>query len=516
MDIYKVSFALIALIILSSGVSANSQDSPDSTHIATLDGLVSVDTGNSSSRKGMGLVISPDGHILTSSAVIDTARNVRVGSATGQDMKTANVVSINHDLGLALLQIEALVGEGQAAISLSSAATGDRVASITGADADRITGEVITTLRYQQSRFFKHNAIVEEKIYGTPLVNDCNEVLAINIVDPAVGRRQARKLPSQTPTAYAIGRDSVVDFLTENQVQYQIAAEPCLTLEARAEIEAERAEQEAERADGAESDARAKQEAIDQAEAEIARKQEQVAAAEERARVAQEDADRRAEELEKVNRDRRANAAQKKEAEEAAAEARRVAESAAEDAAGLSEEIESLNAEAEALAEKLRLETRRQYIIIGGAGALILFIGLLFSVLLSKRGKKLKSAEAGLSVAHAKLSETFSDIEFRGQDEAGAPFAFIVTGASLLKTPQGVVVGRQPQSATIVLNHAEVSRAHARITLRSGVARLEDLGSTNGTTHNGVDLQSGQDMALNSGDVVEFGKVRLNVRFIDA
>lgn len=63
-------------------------------------------------------------------------------------------------------------------------------------------------------------------------------------------------------------------------------------------------------------------------------------------------------------------------------------------------------------------------------------------------------------------------------------------------------LGRGP-SNEIVINHAQVSRQHARLTRKGGVMLLEDLGSTNGTYVNGVRLTAPQ--TLSNGDVIGLG-----------
>jgi pSer/pThr/pTyr-binding forkhead associated (FHA) protein len=66
-------------------------------------------------------------------------------------------------------------------------------------------------------------------------------------------------------------------------------------------------------------------------------------------------------------------------------------------------------------------------------------------------------------------------------------------------------IGRDPES-TVCLNDSSVSRAHARITIRDGEARVEDLQSKNGTfVQNEQILES---RVLADGDEIEFGHVK--------
>lgn len=66
-----------------------------------------------------------------------------------------------------------------------------------------------------------------------------------------------------------------------------------------------------------------------------------------------------------------------------------------------------------------------------------------------------------------------------------------------------LMIGRDSTNE-IVINDAEVSRRHARLTFQGGKYVLEDLGSTNGTFVNGQRLAGPR--VLKSGEVVSFGE----------
>jgi pSer/pThr/pTyr-binding forkhead associated (FHA) protein len=71
-----------------------------------------------------------------------------------------------------------------------------------------------------------------------------------------------------------------------------------------------------------------------------------------------------------------------------------------------------------------------------------------------------------------------------------------------------VIVGRAP-GADIVIGASYVSGRHARFSLLGENLIVEDLGSTNGTTVNGVLIHGAEQ--LNSGDVVGIGDVTIRV-----
>src|SRR5438093_1962208 len=76
-------------------------------------------------------------------------------------------------------------------------------------------------------------------------------------------------------------------------------------------------------------------------------------------------------------------------------------------------------------------------------------------------------------------------------------------GAAFTLEGDQLTIGRDSGNE-IVINDAEVSRRHARLTFQGGKYVLEDLGSTNGTFVNGQRLAGPR--VLKSGEVVSFGE----------
>jgi adenylate cyclase len=67
-------------------------------------------------------------------------------------------------------------------------------------------------------------------------------------------------------------------------------------------------------------------------------------------------------------------------------------------------------------------------------------------------------------------------------------------------------VGRAPTS-DIPIFDPTISRKHAEVQVENGGVQVRDLGSSNGTFHNGTRLEETQAVTLAPGDVVTFGKV---------
>jgi pSer/pThr/pTyr-binding forkhead associated (FHA) protein len=76
-------------------------------------------------------------------------------------------------------------------------------------------------------------------------------------------------------------------------------------------------------------------------------------------------------------------------------------------------------------------------------------------------------------------------------------------GAAYTLEGDQLTIGRDSTNQ-IVINDAEISRRHARLTFQGGKYVLEDLGSTNGTFVNGQRLAGPR--VLKPGEVVSFGE----------
>jgi predicted component of type VI protein secretion system len=76
-------------------------------------------------------------------------------------------------------------------------------------------------------------------------------------------------------------------------------------------------------------------------------------------------------------------------------------------------------------------------------------------------------------------------------------------GAAFTLEGDQINIGRDSANE-IVINDAEISRRHARLTFQGGKYVLEDLGSTNGTFVNGQRLAGPR--VLKAGEVVSFGE----------
>ncbi|MAU39757.1 MAG: peptide-binding protein [Actinobacteria bacterium] len=108
-------------------------------------------------------------------------------------------------------------------------------------------------------------------------------------------------------------------------------------------------------------------------------------------------------------------------------------------------------------------------------------------------------------------TETLSIDEIANAKETVSAAGFVVTdgpiaGSKYLLESGNSTLGRHPESS-IFLDDITVSRRHAEILLSGDEARVEDVGSLNGTYLNQRQIDSSQ--RLVPGDVLQIGKFKL-------
>jgi class 3 adenylate cyclase len=101
-------------------------------------------------------------------------------------------------------------------------------------------------------------------------------------------------------------------------------------------------------------------------------------------------------------------------------------------------------------------------------------------------------------------------LRFRGADRTGKRYAFDLDIDKLI-AQRGMVIGRDVDQCDIVLSHTTVSRRHARLAFSDGALRVEDLGSTNRTSVDGVQVPKGKRQRLELGNLLKMGEIELKV-----
>src|ERR1051325_9460755 len=80
-----------------------------------------------------------------------------------------------------------------------------------------------------------------------------------------------------------------------------------------------------------------------------------------------------------------------------------------------------------------------------------------------------------------------------------------------LRSGVQLVVGRAP-SSDIAIFDPTISRKHAELQADESGLRVRDLGSSNGTFHNGERIEDAEPVTLAPGDTITFGKVAFRVQ----
>ena len=194
----------------------------------------------------------------------------------------------------------------------------------------------------------------------------------------------------------------------------------------------------------------------------------------------------------------RAEAADKEAAGAALARQAEVAEDRARNA----------QARAAVLEQRLVRQERRFYATLA-IGAVLLFAVILTAWRFARRRRiQLEESEAARRATDERLAVAVVPGPFscllEGSDEGGRSVV-VKVGAEQLGSPDGVVVGRNPARAGVVLDHPEASREHFRLAVTSEALSIVDLHSTNGTFVNGKEIPPGAVTALSPGDEIRVG-----------
>ena len=457
----------------------------------------------------VGVVVNGQGDVLTSAEVFPAGRYRVTVLVPGEEEEREAVEQWREDgAGLGVLRVEGLERSGLV-VSQAGLAPGTKVFAVTPGEgsggAEFVEGTVgvvgIRPVEGAEVRFVQHSAMVTARGYGSPLVNECGQVVGLNVPDPkrVQGRLQREKDPKGA--VFAFGAEELVSRLGGREVEFVAVAEECEPAEAPVEeVEEPAEEQEAEEPA---AEVPVEEEAEEPAE--------EPAAEEQRRR---EEAEARASEAEAQAAEERRR---RQEAEAQAAEERRRREEAER---RRREEAETAEVVEQAVGEATRrMEEQKRFALWGGAaGVALLLLLALFWVLSARRRRHAvrtaqdRAAAAEQEAAEARRRATLApfDCVLTGSDGGGAVVALNLR-RDALGTPGGAVIGRDPMGSSHVVVDSNVSRTHARVYARDGVLHVEDLGSTNGTFLNGRRLVEGQGVRMRDGDELVLGGLAFRV-----
>jgi S1-C subfamily serine protease len=154
-----------------------------------------VASNGRSSGEGTGIIISPDGYILTNAHVVEGARRVSVSTPASSKALTATVVGADEDNDVALLKVENASGLPAAELGRSAdVKVGDDVVAIGNALGLRgdptVTRGIVSALNRRVDNLtgmIQTDAAINPGNSGGPLVNSAGQVIGINTAVAAQG-----------------------------------------------------------------------------------------------------------------------------------------------------------------------------------------------------------------------------------------------------------------------------------------------------------------------------------------
>ncbi|MGA9794065.1 MAG: trypsin-like peptidase domain-containing protein [Rhizomicrobium sp.] len=407
---------------------------------------------NGGGQKGTGFAIARNGWLLTTASVVGSATDVTVRNRAFGGM-SAKVVAVDNESDLALLRAPAV--PAPLVFARNAAKPGDIVSSATAnaRGTPAIAHGALSTPVASDGGTVTHNALFDSGGYGSPLINECGEVVGVNRTDPTLSENLA------SPRGYAIADtpDTVKAFVSKFGVVFSRAAKTCVPAVVRAVSRAKAAD---ERAQAAENMAAVSQQAS-------------------------------------VVAQRKADAAKDKAA--TADAAKRGAQALARQRLSLADRIKRLSL----------------WGAIAAAAALLLIVAVSVFLVLRSR-KRRRVAEHAASNAAAEIVRATTppsgarDILLEGKATDGERFAIKIPALALGETHGGAVIGRNPGDAEFIVNKDRISRRHCRLFVRDTQILVEDLGSTNGTKLNGLPVKEPE--AVHDRDTLDIGDVLFQLR----
>lgn len=464
-------------------------------------------SGNKEIGRGIGFVVNSDiynGFVVTSAHVLAQAETITVSIPGSEAQLVARNLLADDSLGLAILKVNGLQVPVMT-FAEQSVEDGDTVWSA-GIREDRgrtvwlskgsISRHYVIPGASSQVRMLMHNAALGESGFGSPLLNECGEIVGFSVSSPG----------DSTGVAYAMQAGSLSSILNAQNIHIKTAESSCLSAIAQARLSADQAIIRAEEAKDEAAQAMSKASELARKVSEVTRKNadllKQTRDAQNKAAKASTDA-----------------AAASKEARSAREEVvRRTREIMTETQAifktmqtqNLKREQELLQALAE---QRSKAQIWERLLLVG---LVVLFILLVCAVFyLRKRDEHQEVHEAGRESPRTELQKAnLNEYVLDGEDRDGVRYLLRIS-ADQLTRENGVVIGRNPPDSPFVINHSDVSRQHVRMKLIKDRLFIEDLNTTNGTTLNGQSINHKGSITMNNGDQIIMGSVVLRLRSIN-
>ena len=174
---------------------------------------------------------------------------------------------------------------------------------------------------------------------------------------------------------------------------------------------------------------------------------------------------------------------------------------------------DSLNAQKE--------QRRRDLLLVGLIAALLLLSVIVVLIVIWKRKRDMEEELEDANIrrqeaeeAIDKKPEPFPDLLLFGLGPDKEKIRVKVSGAALLQNSKGLILGRSSAHADCVIVEESVSRRHARISLVDRKLIIQDMGSLNGTTVNGIELTPEKIYPLPKNAKITLGEVELEISIL--
>lgn len=515
-----MSILLLAGLLTTPLAIAESQSrggTPDRLGESLREGIVAVHAyrGRELAAFRSGFVVhsrAEVGYVVTNAGPLDGADSITVRSPrTGTDL-VARIMHQDERADVAVLKVDGLA-VAPMSFSAIEPQIGDVVWSVaqwseTDPRLAIAKGELSSRYPLENTDYqvLNHTALGGSGDTGSILLNDCGQVVGMTLA----GQGGAGSMR-------AIDGASLQELLSTLRVHVNVASGACMSEVMQVRRQAELAAAEAKRA--TEEAARA-QTVARNLERRLQASNERNEALEQQAASAR----ARAEEAIRL-----ADVAQQN-AEETRLELERTTASILAETEAFMKYMERDREAAEtrfrdALTEQREASALRERIIIAGAIALIVFMGLTVWLIRGRAAPSAVTNAAGEGDGRGALGVRGSTEMHRdqqlveyvldGRDEDGIRYLLRISGDQM-DQPEGVVIGRNPQDSPYIINHADVSRRHARMKVMKNRVFIEDLGSTNGTSVNGQSIEDKGPVTVNNGDQIIIGSVVMKLRVLGA
>ncbi len=476
--------------------------------------IVTVNTykGRNLDRRGSGFVVQSDqynGYVVTNARFLEGVDTITVSVPRSGAELVAKVMHDEPAWDFALLKVNGL-SLPPLTFSREEPATGDVVwSAVKWGDDDTSVGLSKGILRNSYrvagtgAGVLNHSALLGQDGVGSVLLNECGNVIGLNMTTPG-----------NDAGARAVSVDSLAGVLAARNIRMTYAGSECLS---EVELARDQAEKAAGQARLARDNAARAQRLAESLEKKLAVSNQRNQTLLEQTRAAREKADIALAEAEKATRN----------AERNRLELERKTASLKAEAEAMMASFESSRIDAEKKFERaLRTEKERavfrERVLLAVSVILVIAVFLTIFVMRRRQGEGL-SREVSVSaepdrhgVSRTELhDEKLTEFVLDGRDEDGIRYLLRISGDQL-QSESGVIIGRNPKDSPYIINHADVSRKHARLRMMKNRVFIEDLGSTNGTSVNGQSIEDKGPVSVDSGDQIIIGSVVMNLRVLQA